>query len=93
VCPRFGVNTPLVVCSQVLVGEADDGARLLAQATRESIWKALEKCKPGACLSDIGAAIHEVCARKPGLGTPHYKSPCDTAKICGRVVACFFYYR
>jgi len=47
----FGDN-----CATVLVGDVDDAGVRLAQAARESVWKALEHCKPGACLSDIGGA-------------------------------------
>jgi methionyl aminopeptidase len=35
-------------------------ARRLIQATREGLYAGIEVCRPGACLSDIGNAIHEV---------------------------------
>jgi methionyl aminopeptidase len=35
-------------------------ARRLVQATRESVYAGIEECKPGACLSMIGAAIEDV---------------------------------
>ena len=36
-------------------------ARRLVQAALESRDEGVAACKPGACLSDIGAAIHAVC--------------------------------
>jgi methionine aminopeptidase len=45
------------MCEQVLLGSVDEKGQLLAQATRESVWKALEGLKPGACLSDIGNTV------------------------------------
>lgn len=35
-------------------------ARRLVHATRESLYRAIGACRPGGCLSDIGAAVHEV---------------------------------
>lgn len=35
-------------------------SRLLVQATREALAAGIEVCRPGACLTDVGAAIHEV---------------------------------
>jgi methionyl aminopeptidase len=35
-------------------------ARRLVQATQESLAAGIDACRPGACLSDIGAAIHDV---------------------------------
>jgi methionyl aminopeptidase len=34
--------------------------RRLVQATRESLYAAIETCRPGGCLSDVGAAVHDV---------------------------------
>lgn len=34
-------------------------ARLLVKVTRESLFDAIDVCKPGACLSDIGGAIQD----------------------------------
>ena len=36
-------------------------ARRLVHATRESLYAGIGACRPGADLSDIGAAIHDVC--------------------------------
>ena len=35
-------------------------ARRLVRATRESLYAAIETCRPGSCLSEIGHAIHAV---------------------------------
>jgi methionyl aminopeptidase len=35
-------------------------ARRLVQATQESLSAGIDACKPGGCLSHVGAAIHEV---------------------------------
>lgn len=35
-------------------------ARRLVQATQESLLAGIEACRPGGCLSHVGAAIHEV---------------------------------
>ena len=35
-------------------------ARRLVQATRESLYAAIDRCRPGGCLTEIGAAIHQV---------------------------------
>jgi methionyl aminopeptidase len=35
-------------------------ARRLVHATRESLYAAIDRCGPGACLTDVGAAIQDV---------------------------------
>jgi methionyl aminopeptidase len=35
-------------------------ARRLVQATRESLYAAIDTCRPGSCLSEVGAAIQNV---------------------------------
>lgn len=35
-------------------------ARRLVQAARESLYAAIDRCRPGGCLSEIGGAIHDV---------------------------------
>jgi methionyl aminopeptidase len=35
-------------------------ARRLVHATRDSLYAGIEACKPGGCLSHVGAAIHDV---------------------------------
>ncbi|GKY98502.1 hypothetical protein MPSEU_000807300 [Mayamaea pseudoterrestris] len=37
-----------------------DEARRLVQTTRQSLYAAIETCRPGGCLSDIGAAIQDI---------------------------------
>jgi methionyl aminopeptidase len=37
-----------------------EAARRLVHATRESLYAAIDKCRPGGCLSEIGGAIHDV---------------------------------
>jgi len=38
-------------------------ARRLVQATREGLYAGIEACRPGGCLTEIGAAIHDVADR------------------------------
>jgi len=52
----FGDN-----CATVLVGDVDAEGQRLARATREATRNAIAVCKPGACLSSIGAEIQAVC--------------------------------
>jgi methionyl aminopeptidase len=35
-------------------------ARRLVQATREALYAGIHACRPGGCLSNVGAAIHDV---------------------------------
>jgi methionyl aminopeptidase len=48
-------------CATVAVGDnVDDGGLLLIKAAKEALDAGVSVCKPGACLTEIGAAIHEV---------------------------------
>lgn len=38
-------------------------ARRLVQATLESVYAAIDACRPGSCLTEVGAAIHDVADR------------------------------
>jgi methionyl aminopeptidase len=35
-------------------------ARRLVQAARESLYAAINRCRPGGCLTEVGGAIHDV---------------------------------
>lgn len=56
-------------CATVVVGDDggddDDGrfarGRRLVAAAKESLAAAVDTCRPGSCLSDIGAAVEDVC--------------------------------
>ena len=39
-------------------------ARRLVRTTRESLYAGIEACRPGGCLSDVGAAIEDVADRE-----------------------------
>jgi len=47
-------------CATAIAGEGDDDAHVLVEATEEALAQAIDVCHPGACLSDIGAAIQGV---------------------------------
>ena len=49
----FGDN-----CATVLVGDVDEKGRELSRVTAAALTAAIEGCRPGSCLSDIGATIH-----------------------------------
>jgi methionyl aminopeptidase len=35
-------------------------ARRLVQAARESLYAAIDRCRPGGCMTEVGGAIHDV---------------------------------
>lgn len=51
----FGDN-----CATILAGNVDDKGKELFHATIEAINAGIERCGPGICLSEIGAAIEKV---------------------------------
>ena len=51
----FGDN-----CATVMVGDVDERGQELVKVTAEALTAAIEGCGPGACLSDVGATIHDL---------------------------------
>lgn len=54
-------------CGTVISGGASDSdsdrrAQRLIDATAESLQRAIDVCRPGACISDVGAAVGDVAA-------------------------------
>ena len=50
-------------CATVPVGDVDaDGIRLM-EATKEALDSAVAVCKPGTCLTEIGATVHAIADR------------------------------
>jgi methionyl aminopeptidase len=79
-------------CATILVGDDEEGsdlqlapARRLIQATKESLDAAIATCRPGSCLTSIGAAIQDVADsygyqsvekyRGHGIGTEFHCAP------------------
>lgn len=79
-------------CATILVGDDEEAsdvqlapARRLIQATRESLDAAVATCRPGSCLTSIGAAIQHVADsygyqsvekyRGHGIGTEFHCAP------------------
>ena len=60
-------------------------ARRLVHATRESLYAAIETCRPGSCLTQVGAAVQDVADaygystvekyRGHGIGTEFHRPP------------------
>lgn len=48
-------------CATVCVGDVAADARALVDISKEAMDAGIAECRPGACLSSIGAAIHSVC--------------------------------
>jgi methionyl aminopeptidase len=73
-------------------------ARRLVHATRESLYTAIDRCGPGSCLTDVGAAIQDVADeygystvekyRGHGIGEQFHCAP--FVKVGGTEGACFF---
>uniref|UniRef100_A0A7S2PRI4 Methionine aminopeptidase n=1 Tax=Leptocylindrus danicus TaxID=163516 RepID=A0A7S2PRI4_9STRA len=49
--------------SEVVSADRIERSQLLVKAAREALAAGIEVCRPGACLTDVGAAIHQVCDR------------------------------
>jgi methionyl aminopeptidase len=47
-------------CATVAIGEVDSQANRLMQAAKEALDAGIAQCKPDACLTAVGAAIHGV---------------------------------
>jgi methionyl aminopeptidase len=72
-------------------------ARRLVQATQESLSAGIDACKPGGCLSHVGAAIHDVADaygyesvqkyRGHGISTDFHCPPFVKVRTC--TVLCF----
>lgn len=54
----FGDN-----CGTIIIGEGDDEARALVDAARQALDESVALCRPGACLTEIGAACGAVAER------------------------------
>jgi methionyl aminopeptidase len=69
---EIGVDWQGVPYRTQFENDLDEGyfveSRRLVQATRESVAAAISTCRPGSCLTEVGAAIHDV-ADSYGYGT------------------------
>lgn len=47
-------------CASVAVGQVDPEGLRLMDAAKQALDAGVDACKPGGCLSRVGAAIHDV---------------------------------
>eukprot|EP00904_Undaria_pinnatifida_P007059 jgi/Undpi1/3483/HiC_scaffold_16.g06855.m1 len=69
-------------CATVGVGTIDAASQRLMDATQEAMMEGVSVCRPGACLTEIGSAIHAVADRY-GFDT--------VRKYCGHGVGSSFH--